>query len=357
MKKHVWNILIFVLPLLFIPSTAIPTHAQPQPIEPASSQSIVPEVEDNRKFLQSIEHDPTSLFHNGERLLAALDTLITYGYLEEADREIARLAEQPFEPATKEVFMHFVFEQNLRLVERSMPLIKKGFLDFDISEHGISRPGLGIDFRSLIEKQETPQDKLRAAYFYGSSVYPSLVERMKFLKFKDDHEKHVLCSVWGGEAFPVKDGEDRKNQVNFTYLPEGTPEFSDTRADNAGKKGKYIIVRKVEGGVAEKYFIDWNMMPCLPVEYLPETFDDITRVVAITSRWVKGDTYRGGMQSYVPVNTIKIYDYTSGKRVAQLNDFKQRSPQFLHMVGKTDTYYIAVNTAGVCNIILAWLKK
>ena len=80
-------------------------------------------------------------------------------------------------------------------------------------------------------------------------------------------------------------------------------------------------------------------------------------MVAITSHWVKGDKYRGGMQSYVPINTIKIYDYTSGKRVAQLNDFKQRSPQFLHMVKKTDKYYIVVNTGGLCNIILAWLKK
>ena len=146
--------------------------------------------------------------------------------------------------------------------------------------------------------------------------------------------------------------------IEFTRPPEALPKLSNTLFKGSGKEGKYLIVRKLQGGkINVDYFIDLAMMSSLPPEYFPKDISKVTRLVVVDSQWKRDGKFQNGALAFAPRSTITVYEYSSGKRVAEIGRLDQKASGHVFMRKDAIKYFFEVDKVQLCKKIVHWLDK
>lgn len=365
--------LLFCLVSIFMAAPAIAQSAdgngtlseggRPAAPDTAPVQPATPEAERHLHFLQTLDYkSPLGKsqfeFRNLQSFLNHFDIIIQNGLTKEADAEMQRLASEELSDDLKRNIADAIFKENVRVLEHAEPLVKNNFFEYCIGNGSERQQYLAYEFVRFFNTQKTVQDKLKAAAVFQRVFYPVIKERAKSKDLADTDYLLPSFSIDDLSDYPIIGGTGVPPTIEFTYPPEALPKFSNTPIKGAGKEGKYLIVRKLQGGKTDvDYFIDLAMMSSLPSEYFPEDISKVTRLVVVDSQWKQDGKFNNGTLAFAPRSTITVYDYNTGKLIAKIGEHNQNVSGFVMMRKDTKKYFSEVNKVDVCKKIIDWLNK
>jgi hypothetical protein len=294
---------------------------------------------------------------NAETFLSQFDSMIKNGYAREADAEIQRLALADLAEYQKQKIGNVIFQFNVRVLERTEPLVKNGFFDDYLSDDDVVPQALAYTYISYFNTQETVDDKLKAAGAFRRIFSPTLKERKKAI---DPRYMDYLLPAFSQDDTSMYPGLGGTPPViDFTSPPEKwLPEFSPTQSRGLGKAGKYLIVRRLKGGIKDTdYFIDLAMMSSLPLEYFPDDLSKVTRIVAIDTQWKQDGKFHNGTLAFTPASTINAYDCSSGKLIAKIGRLNEKITGTIFLRKDAEKYFDEVDKVAVCKMVVEWLNK